>query len=186
MTRTWLAWLFLGACLLGCTAPLTMRFDVAAIPRSNRLEGVRIAIDEVADLRRDASQVGEVHDFPFVWDVESERQPSAVVHSLMEHMLLARGAEVVGKPEHADYFVRVDIVQLDFLADLGLVWGTETDVVLEVALFCAETSELLFRDRFTAGRWEGDIESQMLSDGVMRALDDALKRIDDQASPRDA
>ncbi len=167
------------ACLTGCAnGVLTLRADLTQITRSARLEGVRFAVEQVNDLRV-ADDLGEHRDglarvHQFNW--RASRPPAAVVHSVMEHVLVAQGATLVAMEGHADYRVRVDIVELDITTD-GPLAGEHTfgRVVLHVSLFNTSDGQLLYRKRYEDFPVkDGSADAGLLGDAIAIAVSEAV------------
>lgn len=113
---------------LGCAPkPLTLRTDVTPIVVSQRLQGMRVAVVDVQDLRKEAKTMGAHRDgLARVTQhaYEPGNDPRMVTQRLLELMLLAAGAQVV-HPTYAQVRIAIGIEKLEITTDAPLA-GEET------------------------------------------------------------
>lgn len=114
--------------VLGCAPkPLTLRADVTPIVPSQRLQGMRVAVVDVQDLRKEAKTMGAHRDgLARVTQhaYEPGNDPRLVTQRLLELMLLADGAQVV-PPPYAQVRIAIGIEKLEITTDAPLA-GEET------------------------------------------------------------
>ena len=164
---------------MGCAQPLHLRFDLAGIPRSQRLTDLRLAF-VVDDARQDLAALGRHRDgiarIP-QHGYEATVPPEVAVRHAFEHAALAQGARIV-LPEQADYVLSARIIALDVTTD-GFWAGEDTaaDVVIDVFL-SGRDGRIVFVERFEHTLENPQhADAQVLSDAILTVVNRATRRI---------